>query len=741
MNTLDTLELLPGEEGYGNAILDAWNVKNNLFMNSNFLSIKKRYIDEFNKIPNINQKLKTTKITLVPKKTLHSLIEAYGEIITKTADFIIEISKSQSGLFKNRAIALDNVIQMRGFQELSNLLNSYSKNNSLKYETKTGTFYELGYTSINDLLISFDLAHQVNIKFVATKGKTWHFSFLKGVLVKILLNILAIPLSFICMVGTGSLIPVLTGIRKIYGYWTYAKAIDESITKTTLGELYFRTFDELAMIVKNIANACNHLVDAVEVEPYKDTLDPSLESYFFNQYRDGDVEFNNIFGNIIYNEQNKLWHSKDFFTPSQEYTQTNGKNTWTGTRIPEPIKENYQRLGKLFNTCFSKRHVFEGFLTTVSEAINSAQEKNNSFGTSCNPELIVAGKDRRFTIQSIDFCHPKTTNMDSIIVTMTFNNRVFYAIFNEKLQMYSYIPKDPKIISSYPIKEMLTDINHTQEFNQLNFALGMEGFKSSNSGMHQKFNEELTSVIEGEYDSEDTDVVVNPVDDQVADVDIRIDLTPNREQQLLKSINYSCKYELDCYGIEGLNHKVTSNNHNFEVMFNDLYNNLSKTTKYFNNTPKELFDNLVLQYNTDIENKESFLEAIKDSSTTVFRSFNTLKQLAESSDIITQKIHNTKPKTYINKLIPSTDANFTSKEDIQFLANELNKTKLNVNIPQIKFYTTKIMNKLNSKKYTSDKYLYVSNVLNEMNNSLVTLANVLSQGERFISGISIYANS
>ena len=470
-------------------------------------------------------------------------------------------------------------------------------------------------------------------------------------------------------------------------------------------------------------------------------IDVGIESYLFNQHKNGDIEFDSVFGNITYNEQHKFWSSKDFFTPNKDYIQFSGKNTWTGTRIPAPIKENYQRLGKLFTQCFSKRHVFEGFLSTVAEAINAAQEKNNSFGASCNPEFIVAGKDRRFFIQAIDFCHPKSTNTDSIIVTMCFNNREFYAIFNEKLQMYSYIPKEPRVISSYPSSNMLTDINHMQEYKQLNFALGMEGFKSTNSGMHQKFNEELTSVVEGDYDQEDTEVVVNPVDDQTADVDIRIDLTPNREQQLLKAIQYECKFELDCYGIEGLSNKVTKNNNNLEIMFSDLYKNLDKAIKYFNNTPKELFNNIALQFNTDIENKEKFLDIIKTSSTTVFNAFSNLKQLAESSDISVKNIKNTGIVLYTNNFTSVYDANFTSKEDIQFVANELQKTRLNVNIPQIKFYTNKIMDKLARKKYTSDKYLYASTILNEMNNSLITLANVLSQGERFVSSIAIHANS
>ena len=112
-----------------------------------------------------------------------------------------------------------------------------------------------------------------------------------------------------------------------------------------------------------------------------------------------------------------------------------------------------------------------------------------------------------------------------------------------------------------------------------------------------------------------------------------------------------------------------------------------------------------------------------------------------NSDISVKNIKNTGIVLDTNNFTSVYDANFTSKEDIQFVANELQKTRLNVNIPQIKFYTNKIMDKLARKKYTSDKYLYASTILNEMNNSLITLANVLSQGERFVSSIAIHANS
>ena len=132
-----------------------------------------------------------------------------------------------------------------------------------------------------------------------------------------------------------------------------------------------------------------------------------------------------------------------------------------------------------------------------------------------------------------------------------------------------------------------------------------------------------------------------------------------------------------------------------------------------------------------------FIDIIKSSSTSVFNAFKELKNLAESTDITVKKISNTALTTHTSAKKSTYDANFTSKEDIQFMANELAKTKINVNIPQIKFYTSKLMNKLASKKYTSDKYLHVSNVLNEMNNTLVNLANDLVKYVALISSVFV----
>ena len=731
MNKEYDFDLLPGEEGIfdatrriTNGIRSWWNQLDSDYQTINEIYTTSILKSEKSYNRSLENVLKQTKANICPRNILISVIATHAKVIK----ILFEETEAEARkMHQSGTLSIDG--DNFDFTKLSKpavdrivtkITDIYKKagidKNTIQKNKKMMSFYEAGYRNMSDIS-----------SLVKTTKEEWDdINILSEQLVSLdrpLLTIMG-SLLLLAIPGIGialSIIFYFTQLR-VSSLYTLLQAA----TYDLIG-----SYKEVTKILKTIDRG-------FAMESF---IDSSLESYLFNQYKDGDIEFNPIFGNITYNEQYKFWSTKDFFTPDKDYIQFSGKNTWTGTRIPEPIKENYQRLGKLFTKCFSKKHVFEGFLSTVAEAINSAQEKNNSFGVSCNPEFIVAGKDRRFFIQSIDFCHPKSTNTDSIIVTMCFNNREFYAIFNDKLQMYSYIPKEPKIISSYPSNNMLTNINHMQEYKQLNFALGMEGFKSSNSGIHQQFNEELTSVIEGDYDQEDTEVVVNPVDDQVADVDIRIDLTPNREQQLLRALNYECKFELDCYGVEGLTNKVNQNTHNFEVMFNDLYKNLDKAVKYFNNTPRELFNTLVFEYKTDIESKEKFLDIIKTSSTTVFNAFNNLKQLAESSDITIKNISNTNISSYTVENISTINANFISKEDIQFVANELQKTKLNVNIPQIKFYTNKVMNKLASKKYTSDKYLYTSSVLNEMNNSLVTLANILSQGERFVSGITIYANS
>ena len=254
----------------------------------------------------------------------------------------------------------------------------------------------------------------------------------------------------------------------------------------------------------------------------------------------------------------------------------------------------------------------------------------------------------------------------------------------------------------------------------------------------------MSSIIENNSDPESTEVNVNSQesdpDSTSTDVDIKIDLTPDREQKLLKSLTYDCKYEIDVYGIEGLIFKINQNYKSLSDLFVKLYDEASIANKLLVHTSSDNISFVLDKYMTDIANKEYFIEEISDASKKVALAFSNLKKLNKDTvgKLIVDK---TNVHTYTSTESFVISSNFTSKDDIQFIGGEIYKTKANVNMSQIKFYTNEICNMLKTNQFSTDEYKNIDDVLTEMNASLLNLANIICQSNRFISGISLYANS
>ena len=68
----------------------------------------------------------------------------------------------------------------------------------------------------------------------------------------------------------------------------------------------------------------------------------------------------------------------------------------------------------------------------------------------------------------------------------------------------------------------------------------------------------------------------------------------------------------------------------------------------------------------------------------------------------------------------------------------MNRTKINVNMSQLKLYTNKLTEKLMKNTYSNKDYNYMDMVINNLNNSLISLANTLSQGMRFMGDVATY---
>ena len=224
-------------------------------------------------------------------------------------------------------------------------------------------------------------------------------------------------------------------------------------------------------------------------------------------------------------------------------------------------------------------------------------------------------------------------------------------------------------------------------------------------------------------------------------MDIRIDMTPEREQVLLKAFKLNLKEELDTYGIEGIKHKVNKNNEELTNLFKSIYEISSKASSALT-TFKESDIALALEnVSTDIVTKEQFVENVNAQSKAVEVCFKKLIDTVNTTTINTLEVIEPISITRTNS-IPAHcyNANFNEKTDIIFINREMNRTKVNVNMSQIKLYSNKLLEKLEKNKYDEKTYNHINLVVNNLNNSLITLANTLSQGMRFIYDVSNYCN-
>ena len=471
-------------------------------------------------------------------------------------------------------------------------------------------------------------------------------------------------------------------------------------------------------------------------------IDPGLEFFGFGAPKDQENKYDSVFGDMTYYKSGNYWWAPKFWHPGDNFYKLDGKVAWSGTYVYHPVNSSKQEVASKFKYVFSQRSNFEKMLTLLGEAINHNEEMSGVFNASCNVQDIIAGKDNRFVCLWLDIDYDTYLKEDVASLAVAFNKRIFYFFLTPQYKSFIYVPETPALYKANVEAKSLDKNIKDPDLRKLTpVKIAKEGFISPYNETRKLLEEQISNYIEGEYDSEDTDVSINSPnpDDSNTDVDIRIDMTPEREQVLLKAYNYDTKLELETYGIEGLTYKFNKLNSSLEDLFTKLY------TEHKENSVKvsELKDDnvkLAIEHiSTDILSKEQFVDNIKDASTTVFNNFKMLKNLVESSSVQASNSSNvafelTEEKVYA----PS--ANFTNKDDILFISNELTKSKVNVNLSQIKFYTNKLLEKMNTTKFTEAEHEVIDTTLNNLNTSMITLASYISQGKRFIDEVVIKCN-
>ena len=471
-------------------------------------------------------------------------------------------------------------------------------------------------------------------------------------------------------------------------------------------------------------------------------IDPGLEFFGFGGPSDQEEKYDSVFGDMTYYKSGNYWWAPKFWHPGDNFYKLDGKVVWSGTYVYHPINSSKQDVASKFKYIFSIRSNFEKLLTIIGEAINYNEEKSGVFNASCNIQDIVAGKDNRFVCLWLDVDYDTYLKQDVAVLAVAFNKRIFYLFFTSEYKIFSYVPETPALYKANVEAKSLDKNIKDPDLRKVSFVkIAKEGFISPYNETRKLLEEQISDYIEGEYDSEDTDVSINSPNpnDSNTDVDIRIDMTPEREQVLLKAYNYNTKLELETYGIEGLSYKFNKLNTSLEDLFTKLYNDHKENSIKVSNLQDDNVKLGIEHIDTDILSKEKFVENIKDASTTVFNNFKMLKNLVETSSVQVSNSINTSFELTEEKIY-APSANFANKDDIIFISNELTKSKVNVNLSQIKFYTNKLIEKMNTTKFTEDEHNAIDTILNNLNTSMITLASYVSQGKRFIDEVIIKCN-
>ena len=590
----------------------------------------------------------------------------------------------------------------------NSLINPYWK--SYKEPMKEDTLYNLGYRSLNDInnivIVSKKALKEIN-NVIASMSYT---------------NTYVVEDTIVIEKNTSALFELSMDILKVLAW----------------------DFNELNKIFKYLskAKAMESLFSLGNFDSR--ALDPGIEFLGFGGPKDGDVAADVVFGRMRYYEKYKLWYCPEAYIPDSIYTTYNNKNIWESVWV-EPKYKNFYKVANFVLSGLNNKNSFKKLFELVGYRINSVEEYEGTFNATCDLDQLAAGKDKRFCWITLSFIYFDSLKTNVGFFTLSFNRRIFYMLVTGEGKLYIHVPKSPTIMSNVvSVKDITFDAinnlnNQKDIINQL-----INAQESLLPSLNITFEGELSSIIENNSDPESTEVNVNSQesdpDSTSADVDIKIDLTPDREQKLLKSLTYDCKYEIDVYGIEGLIFKINQNYKSLSDLFVKLYDEASIANKLLVHTSSDNISFVLDKYMTDIANKEYFIEEISDASKKVALAFSNLKKLNKDTvgKLIVDKT-NVHTYTSIESFVIS--SNFTSKDDIQFIGCEIYKTKANVNMSQIKFYTNEICNMLKTNQFSTDEYKNIDDVLTEMNASLLNLANIICQSNRFISGISLYANS
>lgn len=657
----------------------------------------------------IEQIFKDTKMKAPTKDMLSSMLNTHSEVMSYLYG---EISKLKDGSDQQIKTLQESPI----YKEVVRKLNAKGVGNGILSDTKyednllEDTLYNLGYKSLRDLQSVHELTK--------SKGKELERAF--GVL---------------------------------FGSIDKSKQYDKSQdpVKSGLYNMYLKLLDCLVLDYDQFNKILEKVYKSSGTESM--FLDPGVELFGFGDPKDGDKAFDPVFGRVQYDADMKAWYASEYLEIKKEYATHNGKYAFVGALVNHPLKK-YQKVGGCAMRILTSQKGLEAICEQLGNFINHVEQNDHLFGASCDVDALKAGKDARFYLYYLWFCED-AYGVPVCVITAVFNRRVLRIQMDERYKTVAFCAKSPQILSNVSPAGKDTNLN----FGLINLedttkgiiksdpaVVGSEGFASFGvQQSHLATMMEMQDLVDGTYDQEDTTLLVNenapdgvtPVDGTDVDVDVHIDLTPEREAALLKLVTFNSLDDITFYGKEAFQNKTKLAMRVLKDSMLRVYDHISQDQKALLDASQEQVDKAISYTQFNIPERDNYLNELKGLLSTYTKTFADVKGLLDAIPNTSYRGEHIGCELAYGEeeFTPLQAGEYTSKDDLLYVAREMANTKHNVTVSQLEHSVHQLCDKIDD-RLTTQQHAYMDNVLQNACMATINLMNHLSHGERMMRNVN-----
>lgn len=482
-------------------------------------------------------------------------------------------------------------------------------------------------------------------------------------------------------------------------------------------------------------------------------LDPGVELFGFGDPKEGDRVFDPVFGRVQYDADMKAWYASEYIEIKKEYATYNGKYAFIGALVNHPLKK-YQKVGGCAMRILTSQKGLEAICEQLGNFINEIEQKDHIFGASCDVDALKAGKDARFYFYYLWFCED-AYGVPVCSITVVFNRRVLRIQMDERYRTVAFCAKSPQILSSVSsagkdtsLNRGLINLDDTTKgiIKSDSVVIGSEGFASF--GMQQSYLAtmmEMQDLVDGTYDQEDTTLLVNenapdgvtPVDGTDVDVDVHIDLTPEREAALLKLVTFNSLDDITFYGKEAFQNKTKLAMRVLKDSMLRVYDHISQDQKALLDASQEHVDKAISYTQFNIPERDNYLNELNGLLDTYTKAFVDVKGLLDVIPNTSYRGEHIGCELAYGEeeFTPLQAGEYASKDDLLYVAREMANTKHNVTVSQLEHSVHQLCDKLDD-RLTTQQHAYMDKVLQNACMATINLMNHLSHGERMMRSVS-----